>query len=155
MWIFLAYRLTTYFSMMNTVRMLMIAMNVLLINISQADIYVIAHRDSAIETLDKHQVRDLYLSRSQNIAGISDITLFDRADADLRERFVQSIVGMSVRQFDAYWARLVFAGRVLPLSEAAENEELLRELKSNSNALGYMDNKPTSPRVKILLVVSE
>lgn len=127
----------------------------MLAGFGQAEIYVITHRDNPIQALNPSQVRDLYLARNQNVIGDKNVIIYDRSDLELRQRFIEKVVGMNVRQFDAYWARLIFAGRVLPLSEAAQGSELLTGIDDNINAIGYTDEKPSSNTIKTLLVINE
>ncbi len=128
---------------------------VLLASLSQADIYVVANRDNPIASMDRQAVRDLYLARSRAFDDGAAVTVYDRNDTPLRARFLRSLLGMNERQFDAYWARLVFAGRVLPLAQAEQVDELRKRIAEDVNAIGYMDEMPPSPDLKALLVVAD
>lgn len=139
---------------MNRLRVLTVFI-VLLGSLCQADIYVVTHRDNPVEALARQEVKDLYLARRRAFKHGETAIVYDREDAALRERFIQSLVGMNVRQFDAYWARLVFAGRVLPLGKAEQDAELLQNLSDEVHAIGYLDQAPESPDFKTLLVIAD
>jgi len=121
----------------------------------RADIYVITHRDNPVKTLSNDQLRDLYLARSQSLPNGDDATIYEGGEADLRARFILNALGMRERQFDAYWARLIFAGRVLPLKTVDQESELMSHLSNNTHAIGYTDRLPESDSVKTLLVINE
>lgn len=123
-------------------------------NTGQAEIYVITHQDNPLNSLNAEQLRDLYLSRTVELNVDKSITVYDRSVENLREKFIQEAIGMNVRQYDAYWARLIFAGRVLPLNDVGEDYELLRELKKEKYAVSYSDKKPLSKEFKTLLVIN-
>jgi hypothetical protein len=112
---------------MNILRTL-IVITLLFANFCQAEIYVVTHRDNPTQSLNANEVRDLYLARSQSLPSGESVIVYEGAEADLRSRFIRSALGMRVRQFDAYWARLIFAGRVLPLKLAKQESELFTHL---------------------------
>jgi ABC-type phosphate transport system substrate-binding protein len=121
----------------------------------RADIYVVTHRDNPVQALSHDQLRDLYLARSQSLPNGEGATIYESGEADLRARFILSALSMRERQFDAYWARLVFAGRVLPLKTVDQESELMSHLSNNTHAIGYTDGLPESDSVKTLLVINE
>jgi hypothetical protein len=121
----------------------------------RADIYVVTHRNNPVQTLNVNELRDLYLARSQSLPIGEKATVYERKEAELRSRFIRSVLGMRERQFDAYWARLVFAGRVLPLNLAEQENELFVHLANNIHAIGYTDRSPQSESLKTLLIIHE
>ncbi len=127
----------------------------LLASIGQAEIYVVTNRDNPVATMDKQAVRDLYLARSRAFEHGDAAIVYDRGNTPVRKRFLTALLGMNERQFDAYWARLVFAGRVLPLEQAEQADELRKRVANNINAIGYLDEAPTWPDLKTVLVIPE
>jgi len=128
---------------------------ILLAGVCRADIFVVTHQDNPIRSLTKEQVRELYLARSHAFPDGEDARVFDRTEGVLRTRFIESVLDMRVRQFDAYWARLIFAGRVLPLDIADREDELLIRLKEDIHSIAYTDRLFESETIKTLLVVRE
>jgi len=133
----------------------LIVITLLLGSFCRAEIYVVTHRDNPVQTVAINDIRDLYLARRQSLPNGESATVYDRADTELRSRFIQAVLGMRVRQFDAYWARLIFAGRVLPLSLAEQESELLNHLSNNIHAIGYTEQPPQNQSLKTLLVINE
>lgn len=120
-----------------------------------AEIYVITHRDNPVHSISEDQLKDLYLGRSQALENGENAIIYEGVDDELRAQFIRLALGMRVRQFDAYWARLVFAGRVLPLSLVKQDAQLLDHISNNIYAIGYTNSVPLSESVKTLLVINE
>ncbi|WP_369601130.1 hypothetical protein AAIA72_15150 [Hahella sp. SMD15-11] len=119
----------------------------------QADIYVVVHRDSPLTRVTPELIRDLYLARVQSLPSGERLIPVDRADEALRARFIESLIGMDVRRFDAYWARLVFAGRVLPPVKVESEDQLSGTLSERPTAVGYTDRPPASAELRTVLVI--
>jgi ABC-type phosphate transport system substrate-binding protein len=132
-----------------------LAMIFLFTGFCRADIYVVTHRDNPVQALSHAQLRDLYLARAQSLPSGEDAIIYEGTDAELRARFILNALGMRERQFDAYWARLIFAGRVLPLSTDDNENELLTNLSKNIHAIGYTDRLPDGATYKALLVIND
>lgn len=131
----------------------LLVLSLLLSVCCRADIYVVTHRDNPIESLSEQQVRDLYLARSKAWPNGEFIVVYDHEDTELRSRFFKRLTGMSLRQADAYWARLIFAGRILPLEQLSGEAALVDIAKETSNMLGYLENPPESQLLKVLYVI--
>ncbi|MFY0640138.1 MAG: hypothetical protein JXR16_03755 [Bermanella sp.] len=134
------------------------ALTVIIIFLSgfcRAEIHVVTHRDNPVHSISENQLRDLYLARSQTIENGVNATIYEGGGDELRARFIRLALGMRVRQFDAYWARLVFAGRMLPLNKTNKESELFTQLENNIHAIGYTDRAPQSQTLKTLLVINE
>lgn len=119
--------------------------------IAQAEIYVIVHRDSPVIEADAQSVANLYLGRTRSLAAGRFAVLFDQADNAARERFVRSLLGMSLPQINAYWARLSFTGRVAPPSVRAGDAEVIAGVRDNPAAVGYVASPPRDDSVRVIL----
>lgn len=121
-----------------------------------ADIYVVTHSDTPVQEVSKENLRDLYLGRTRALPNGDFALVYDRESVgSLRSRFYDHVAGMDLRQVDAFWARLVFAGRVLPL-EKVRNDEALQSLIAQSvNAVGYLESPPDNPGLKVIYRIAE
>ena len=128
---------------------------IFLSGLCRADIYVITHRDNPVQSMNETQLKDLYLARSQTFPNGESAIIYEAGYDELRARFIRLALGMRVRQFDAYWARLVFAGRVLPLNNVQQEAQLFTYISNSINAIGYTRSVPLSEPVKTLLVINE
>jgi ABC-type phosphate transport system substrate-binding protein len=125
----------------------------------KADIAVIVHPDSPLQTLSAKALSDLYLGRAHSLnAGDRTIlaTVYEQpSDSLLRETFFRSLNGMSISQVNAYWARLRFSGEVLPPLSLADSRQVLEKVKHNRNAIGYVDANLATDAVKVVLRLKE
>lgn len=121
-----------------------------------ADVWVVAHRDSPLPQLSPSQVSDLYLGRLRSLPGSEAIIVLEREhDSSLRIRFFRLLNGMSLKQINAYWARLQFSGLVLPPPSFGDTKNLLLEIRSNRMAIGYIDASEADDSVKVILRLRE
>ena len=123
-------------------------------NLVWSDIYVVTNINNPIESLTQKDVRDFYLGRRKSFSGSDFTVILDRSpDSELRAEFFFTLTGMQLRQVDAFWARLVFAGRMLPLKTVESNEDLLAMVAGEVNSIGYTKTRPNPKKVKTLLVI--
>ena len=89
--------------------------NCLLANIAQADLVVVTHKDNQIIEVTREQVVYLFTGREQNFANGNPAVIIDQAsDSRVRIDFYQLLLGKTVAQMNAYWARLLFTGNATP-----------------------------------------
>jgi ABC-type phosphate transport system substrate-binding protein len=117
---------------------------------ARADMAVIVHPGNPLQTMTAREVSDLYLGRARSL---SPYEL--PAGSPLRELFFQSLNGMSIRQLNAYWARLRFSGEVLPPATLADSRAVVDAVSRNPNAIGYIDAAALRDSVKVVLRLKE
>lgn len=123
---------------------------------ASAAVFVIVHHDSRVTELSKQQIRDLYFGRSRALPSGDFPKLFDQAkDSTIRQEFYQRVANLPIAQVDTYWARLEFSGRVLPPQPLSDNETVIRALKRNSSAIGYVSAPPNDPAVRVILILQD
>jgi len=121
-----------------------------------AQIAVIVNVANPIQQLSVTQVTDFYLGRSRAYASGEYALVFDYGrDAALRQRFFQSLAGMSPQQVNAYWSRLMFTGQVLPPQPLPDDRAMLDIVRRNAGAIGYIRNKEADPSVRVVLLLKE
>lgn len=127
--------------------------------VALADIAIIVHPDSPVRTLRTREVSDLYLGRTRSVSSGDvrvDITILEhQADSPLRETFFRTLNGMSIRQVNAYWARLRFSGEVLPPNALQDNRTIIEAVARNRNALSYVDAAALNDSVRAVLILKE
>jgi ABC-type phosphate transport system substrate-binding protein len=115
-----------------------------------ADVVVIVHPDNPRQTITEREVSDIYLGRTRSIAAY-DLPM----DHPLREIFFQSLNGLSIRQINAYWARLRFSGEILPPTALPDVRTVVEAVSRNRNAIGYADGGAVNASVKVILRLKE
>jgi ABC-type phosphate transport system substrate-binding protein len=121
-----------------------------------AEIAVIVHPTNPVKQMTVQQVYDLYLGRARNFPGGEFALVFDlpRDDA-LREKFFQSLAGMSPQQVNAYWSRLMFTGQVLPPQPMPNDRAVLDIVRRNPGAVGYVKAEGIDNGVRVVLTLKE
>ncbi len=117
---------------------------------ARADVAVIVHPGNPLHTMTTREVSDLYLGRARALS-VYELP----ADNPLRELFFRSLNGMSIRQLNAYWARLRFSGEVLPPATLADSRAVVDTVSRNPNAIGYVNAAALRDSVKVVLRLKE
>lgn len=137
--------------MMRLLRLTVLIMTGLLSWQAQAELVVVVHPKNPADSLSRREVVDLYMGRTQYFAdGSLVIRLDQRPDSDEREQFYRHLVNKSVAEVNAYWARLLFTGRASPPQVVGDSEAVLRAVRDNTNAIGYLDSADVDASVKVV-----
>jgi ABC-type phosphate transport system substrate-binding protein len=128
---------------------------------SFADVAVIVHPDSPVQSMTPRQVSDLYLGRTRSFdlgdqSNTVSASIYEQpADSVVRETFFRTLNGMRISQVNAYWARLRFSGEMLPPSSLGDMRAALDVVARNKNAIAYVDAKMVNRTVKVVLLLKE
>lgn len=119
--------------------------------LAQAEILVIVNAQNSVTTLEKKQVVDLFMGRVSAFPnGQSAETLDLKTGTPLRAHFYKTLTGKNEAQVDAYWATLIFAGRMSPPKQLADEQTLIAEVASNTEAIAYVTRQALPKNVKIV-----
>ena len=122
----------------------------------QADILVIVNTQNPLATLEKKQVVDLFMGRVSAFPdGGSAQTLDLKTGTPLRADFYKRLTGKSEAQVDAYWATLVFAGRMSPPKQFSDDQALIGEVSKNKTAIAYVARQPLPNGVKVVMELTQ
>jgi ABC-type phosphate transport system substrate-binding protein len=121
---------------------------------SQAQVAVVVGAKSAAASMTAAQAADLFLGKSDQLAGVGVALLLDHPEGDaLRDQFYTKVTGKSAAQVKAAWSRLVFSGKATPPKEVANSAEVKKLVATNANAVGYIEKSAVDGSVKVLLSV--
>lgn len=99
-----------------------------------AQVVVVVHPKSAITTLSKEQVAQIYLGRAETLQPIDRMD-----DPSLRGAFYAQVAGKSLGQVKSIWSKLIFTGRATPPVEVTGVSAVRKAVANNVNAIGYLD----------------
>lgn len=128
------------------------ALLLLVVQAAQADVAVIAHAKNPIPTLAPKDVQDVFLGRTRTFSDGHFALPVDQP-SPLRDEFYQLLTGRSIEQIDAYWARLVFTGQTSPPRQLPNDDAVLKAVRENESAIGYVDPKRVDKTVRLLLLL--
>ncbi len=115
----------------------------------QAEIVVVVHPDNPLTSLSYEQVVDIYMGRQiQFPDGNFALPLDISPDSSLRGEFYSALVGKSIAQINAYWARLLFTGRATPPRVLPSLEAVIQAVSKNNDAIAYIDSVNLTSQVK-------
>ncbi len=118
------------------------------------NILVVVNKKNPLQSLTKQQLTDLYMGRTHYFPVGGAVLKMDAAgSSDLRARFYQSLVGMSLPEINAYWARLMFSGRATPPMQMNSSQDIAKLVSENPNALGYILEGDENAKIKTVFVI--
>ncbi|MGY0615635.1 hypothetical protein [Vibrio sp. FJH11] len=122
------------------------------------DLVVIVNKENPLNTLTKHQLIDLFMGRTPYFpSGGAVVKLDAPSSSEVRKAFYHSLVDMSLTEVNAYWARLMFSGRATPPMQVPQEQDIVKLVANNSNAIGYVPKGSYGEGnndVKVVFVVS-
>ena len=100
---------------------------------------VVIHPDNTITALSKDDLAAIYLKRTTRwpdgtTARPVDIT----RSVPVREHFSRAVLGRSTGAMVAYWQQQIFSGRGVPPTELASEAAVIRFVRDNPGAVGYV-----------------
>jgi hypothetical protein len=118
---------------------------------AQADAVVVVAARSPIKALTPDEIVDVFLGRLTKLPDGTRATPVDQHESSpVRTEIYASLASMSPVQLKAYWAKLIFTGRGRPPRAVAGDEEVLRIVRADPAAIGYMDRSLADHTVRIL-----
>ena len=116
--------------------------------LASGEIAVVVHPSNPIETIEKSKVTDLFMGRVRSFDDGSFALPIDQAGN--RENFYQSLTNRDIQQINAYWARIMFSGQASPPLMVPDDEAVLRTVRSNEGAIGYIDASYVDDSVRVI-----
>jgi len=133
--------------------LLPLAATLLVATAHAGDMAVIVNAHDTALTLDRNQIRNIFLGRISRLPnGDAALPLDQRQNSPLREVFYTTLTNLSAAQAKAQWAKLFFTGRAVPPVEYASSEEVKRAVVSTPGAIGYIEKSALDPTVRALLI---
>lgn len=117
---------------------------------------VIVNPASGIDSMTRNEVASVFMARDRKLApGFTALPLDVAGDSQERKQFYASLVGKTVPQVNAYWARLLFTGRATPPQQVDKAVDVLATVAENKSAIGYVPKSQADARVKVVLELDE
>ncbi len=121
-------------------------------DLAPANILVIVNAQNSVTALERKQIVDLFMGRVSAFPNQQPAQTLDlKTGTPLRAAFYKTPTGKNEAQVDAYWATLIFAGRMSPPKQMAEEKNLIEEVASNTQAIAYVTRQPLPKNVKIVM----
>lgn len=121
---------------------------------ARADLLLIVNAHNPVDKLERKQVVDIYMGRTSAFPDQNPARTLDISGGSLRAEFYKTLTGKTEAQVDAYWATLIFAGRMSPPEKLSDEAAVIGAVKTNKAAIGYVTRQPLPPGVKVVMELS-
>jgi ABC-type phosphate transport system substrate-binding protein len=118
----------------------------------RADVAVIINPKNPLAALSRREVQDIFLGRTRAFPDGRSAQPIDQT-SPLRGVFYQLLTARPIEQIDAYWARLLFTGQASPPKRVADGDAMLKTVRENEGAIGYIESSQADTSVRLLLVL--
>jgi ABC-type phosphate transport system substrate-binding protein len=119
---------------------------------ASADVVAVVSSTSAVTTLSKVQVTDIFLGKVSRFPDGTPATPIDQAEGSAaRDEFYVSYAGKSQAQIKSYWAKIIFTGRGQPPKTASNEIEIRKLIAANPRAISYIERSALDSSVKVLI----
>ena len=120
--------------------------------LTYAEVWVIVNQYNQVDAMEKSEVTGLYLGRYLSFRDGSAAHPLDQdKDGSVYEAFYQRLTGKSAAYINAYWAQILFTGRAKPPKEILTEAELIKAVRQDRNAIGYVNAGASLQGVKVVL----
>jgi ABC-type phosphate transport system substrate-binding protein len=119
--------------------------------VSAEELVVIVNRANPTMELTHRQLVNLYMGRTQHYPNGTLALPVDQApDSSARQTFYRVLVGKSVAEVNAYWAKLLFTGRASPPRSLVDTQMVLQVVRENRDVIGYIEERYVDDTVKVV-----
>jgi ABC-type phosphate transport system substrate-binding protein len=117
-----------------------------------AEVVVIVSAKSKIKSMSVSQVAQIFLGKTDKFPNGKDAVPLDQAEgSDIRKEFYSKVTGKDPAQINAYWSKIIFTGEGQPPKQLKGDQDVRRSIERNPHAIGYIDKKAVTRKVKIIL----
>ena len=118
---------------------------------AHAEVVAVVSAQSPIGMLTQAQIADVFLGRLTRLPnGTLAVPLDQPEGSMLRDEFYLRMAGKSPAQLKAFWSKLIFTGRGRPPRALMDSEEILKAVRNNPAAIGYVERNLADGSVRIL-----
>jgi len=119
-----------------------------------AEIVVIVHPSNNVASLDKSQVKKLFLAKTDKFTDGSKANPGDQPEGtSIRSSFYEAVTNKNDTQMKAYWSKMIFSGKAAPPKVLDNGAAVKAWVAANSDGIGYIDSSLVDASVKIIFTV--
>ncbi|HYK02572.1 MAG TPA: hypothetical protein VE974_12515 [Thermoanaerobaculia bacterium] len=111
-----------------------------------AEVKLVVHGTTALDTITKAKVADLFLKRVTRWEDGRAVTPVDQSEKSAaRAAFTKDLLGKEVVWVKSYWQKMIFSGRATPPAELSTDTQVLEFVRTNAGAIGYVSESTAIP----------
>jgi ABC-type phosphate transport system substrate-binding protein len=116
-----------------------------------ADVVAVVSSKSAVTTLSKIQITDIFLGKTRRFPDGTPTMAIDQVDGSAaRDEFYMRLAGKTAAQLTAYWSKIIFTGRGQPPPTVLDDIEMKKRISANPAAIGYIDRSLVDDSVRVV-----
>jgi len=117
-----------------------------------ADVVVVVSSASAVTTLSRAQVTDIFLGNVNRFPnGARAMPIDQEEGSPARDEFYLRFAGKSQAQVKSHWAKIIFTGRGEAPKSVSTDVQVRKLIAANPQAIGYIDRGAVDSSVKVLV----
>jgi ABC-type phosphate transport system substrate-binding protein len=116
--------------------------------VAAADFVVVVNRDNPVDSLDRDEVKKIFLGRKTFWDDGAGIDVILQEEGEVHQNFVLEIVHKSPRQFEMYWKMALFSGTGIPPKQRPDSRGVKAAVAANPKMIGYIDSRQLDDTVK-------
>lgn len=115
-----------------------------------SELVLIAHQDNN-NKLEQHSLIQLYLNKTSTFAdGTAAIIFHSARDSAEHQQFCLNLLNLTAAQYQSYWSRLIFTGAAARPHFVVDDDEMLKNVRSNKAAIGYISAETIPKDVRVI-----
>jgi ABC-type phosphate transport system substrate-binding protein len=123
---------------------------------SPNDVIVVTNIHNPNGNLTKSQVIDLFMGKYLAFPnGIRASTVDIDGDDNLKERFYEQLVGMSLARVNSFWSRIKFTGRAKPPLQKPDEDAIVQFITLKKDAIAYISRSKLNDNLKVVFDFNE
>jgi hypothetical protein len=135
---------------------LLISLMMLHVKPALSDLVIIINADRPVDALKHEEVVNIFMGRYRKLAdGKTVLPLDIKDEAELRSDFYRLLLDKNLAEINAYWARLIFSGRITPPTLLNTQQDVINNISENIDSIGYIDRKNLNQKVKAVYSFQE
>jgi ABC-type phosphate transport system substrate-binding protein len=116
---------------------------------AMAELVVITNPGSGVEKLTRDEAVNIFMGRYRKLpSGMAALPVDENGEKAV---FYRALLGKELPEVQSYWARLVFSGQGSPPRQMENADEVIETVVNNKGAIGYIDKRKVTSRVKVVL----
>ncbi|MBN2008487.1 substrate-binding domain-containing protein [candidate division KSB1 bacterium] len=121
--------------------------------IASAQTVIIVHPENTLEKASRADISNIFLGKKTQWDGGGKIIAVDhKKDSKPGKAFLDVIVKMSENEYKNYWVEKMLSGEAEPPKNFSSDEDILKFVKANKGAIGYISAENVQEGVKVIPV---
>lgn len=122
--------------------------------VSFAEIAIIVHPDNKMDKIEVKQAAQIFLKKVKKFpVGGKANPVVQKDGSSVFENFNKIVLKKSASTLKAYWSKVIFTGKAVPPKTADTDEDVIKIVSSDKEAIGYIDSSKVNASVKVILTV--